>query len=88
MNKERLNYYDSKEEKLNVITHGFGLLMSIVALFFLVKKAINHDTIYSISFVVFGLSLIILYAASTFYHAAKDPKKRYTLNLAIPRKTN
>ena len=81
MNKERLNYYDSKEEKLNVITHGFGLLMSVVALFFLVKKVMNHDTIHIVSFVVFGLSLIILYAASTLYHAAKDPKKRYKLNI-------
>ena len=81
MTKERLNYYDSKEEKLNVITHGFGLLMSIVALFFLVKKVMNHDTIHIVSFIVFGLSLILLYAASTFYHAAKDPKKRYRLNI-------
>ncbi len=81
MSEERLNYYDPIEEKLNVITHGFGLLMSIIALFLLVKKAINYDTISLVSFVVFGLSLIILYAASTFYHASKDPIKRYKLNI-------
>ena len=81
MSEERLNYYDPIEEKLNVITHGFGLLMSIIAMFLLVKKAINHDTISLVSFVVFGLSLIILYAASTFYHASKDPIRRYKLNI-------
>lgn len=81
MSEDRLNYYDPKEEKLNVITHAFGLLMSIIALFFLVKKVIGHDTISIISFVVFGVSLIILYAASTLYHATKDPKKRYRLNI-------
>ena len=41
MNEERLNYYDSKEEKLNVITHGFGLMMSIIALFLLIKTDIT-----------------------------------------------
>ena len=32
-------------------------------------------------FIIYGLSLIILYAASTFYHAAKTPKKRRKLNI-------
>ena len=34
-----------------------------------------------ISIVIFGISLVILYAASTFYHASKDPKIRRKLNI-------
>jgi len=76
MKEKKDNYYDSKEEKLNVITHGFGLLMSIIALFLLMKKAIDYDTIYLVSFIIFGLSLIVLYAASTLFHSSKKEKLR------------
>lgn len=77
------NYtYDPLEEKLNVYTHAFGLLLSIVALFLLINKSISLDTIwYQVSFPVFGVSLIILYAASTFYHNAKNEKTRRKLNI-------
>ena len=33
------------------------------------------------SFIIYGLSLLILYSASTFYHAAKNPKARRRLNI-------
>lgn len=65
-----------------MLTHGFGLLLSIIAFPFLVLKAFNFDGFWKpASFIIYGLSLIILYAASTFYHAAKDPKKRRKLNI-------
>jgi len=80
--KDRLSYYSSKEEKFNVISHGFGLLLSVVALILLILKSLKHqDKIYLITSVIYGLSLIILYAASTFYHASKKPEIRYKLNI-------
>ena len=33
------------------------------------------------SIIIYGASLLILYAASTFYHASKDPKLRRKLNI-------
>ncbi len=38
-----------------------------------------HDLTYALSVAVFGISLIILYGASTLYHSAKDPviRKRW-----------
>ena len=80
---EKLNYaYTSKEEKLNIYTHGLGLLASIIVFPFLVIKALSYNSFWKpISFIIYGLSLIILYAASTFYHAAKNPKKRRKLNI-------
>ena len=80
--KKEVYTYDSFEEKLNVYTHAFGLILSILALFLLITKAISIDSIwYRISFPVFGLSLIILYAASTFYHNAKIESVRRKLNI-------
>ncbi|MDB4098342.1 hemolysin III family protein [Polaribacter sp.] len=80
---EKLNYTYSKiEEKLNIWSHAFGLLLSIIAFPFLVIKSFNFDGFWKpISFIVYGFSLILLYAASTFYHAATVPKKRRMLNI-------
>ncbi|WBX71108.1 PAQR family membrane homeostasis protein TrhA [Tenacibaculum retecalamus] len=80
---ENLNHlYSNTEEKLNVLTHGFGLLLGIIVLPFLVLKSLTYQEFWqTISFVIYGLSLIILYAASTFYHAAKKPKLRRKLNI-------
>lgn len=80
---EKLNHrYSEKEEKLNVFSHGFGLLLSIVAFPFLIVKSLEYNEFWSIvSFYIYGLSLIILYAASTFYHAAKKPRLRRKLNI-------
>lgn len=75
-------FYSPLEEKINVYTHAFGLLLSIIALVFLVVKASLHGTIWHIvSFSVFGSSLIILYTASTCYHNAKALKSRKRLNV-------
>lgn len=80
---EKLNhFYSKKEERLNVISHAFGLLLSLIAFPFLVIKALDYLTfLKQISFIIYGISLLVLYAASTFYHAAKNPKKRRKLNI-------
>lgn len=81
--KENLNHlYPKKEETLNILSHGLGFLLSIVALPFLILKSLNFIGFWKpLSFIIYGLSMIILYAASTFYHAAKNPKKRRRLNI-------
>jgi hemolysin III len=80
---EKLNHeYSDTEEKLNVISHGLGLVLSFIVFPFLIIKCFSFDGFWKpISFIIYGLSLIILYAASTFYHAAKNPKKRRKLNI-------
>lgn len=82
MTNKPINIYEPKEERLNILTHGFGLFFSVIALIFLIIKSLKtHNTTIIISSIIYGLSLIILYAASTFYHAAKNPEKRYKLNI-------
>jgi len=81
--KEEINpQYSKSEEKLNVLTHAFGLLLSIIGLPFLVLKSFHYDGFWKpMSIVIYGASLIVLYAASTFYHASKDLKLRRKLNI-------
>ena len=80
---EELNYiYSKKEEFLNVLSHGFGLVLSLIAFPFLLIKGFAYNGFWRpTSFVIYGLSLILLYAASTFYHAAKNPMIRRKLNI-------
>jgi len=70
------------EEKINIISHATGFILSVVALVLLVTHASLHGDVWHIvSFSIFGASLIILYAASTFYHSAKKPELRKRLKI-------
>ncbi len=74
--------YSASEEKLNIYSHALGLLLSILAFPFLLIKSFTYTHFSaSIAFVIYGVSLIILYAASTFYHASTKPKLRRKLNI-------
>ncbi len=75
-------YYEHKEEQLNVISHAIGLVLSIVALVFLVVYSVKFGTAtHIVSFSIYGTSLIVLYSASTFYHYSKSPILRSRLNI-------
>jgi hemolysin III len=59
------------EELWNVITHGTGAGLSVVALVLLVVFSVIKGTaIHLAASLVFGISLVLLYFASTIYHAA------------------
>ncbi|MBL4605192.1 MAG: hemolysin III family protein [Flavobacteriaceae bacterium] len=81
--KEELVYrYSDKEERLNILTHAFGLLLSSIGLPFLIIKSLDFNGFWKpASLIIYGVSMIILYAASTFYHASKEAKLRRRLNI-------
>ena len=63
------------EKKLNFITHGIGLVLSIIGLFYLVEKSILYPKSFNlISSLVYGISLILMYSSSTIYHYYIDSK--------------
>ncbi|WP_179347828.1 PAQR family membrane homeostasis protein TrhA [Winogradskyella pacifica] len=65
------------EEQLNSWTHGFGALLGIVALVLLIIDADNLKPWSLFSVIVYGLSIIILFLASTFYHAVEGEKRKH-----------
>ena len=80
--KTNIQFYSPTEEKLNIWSHAFGIFLSIIALVLLINKAVQQDNIWMmISFPIFGVSLILLYLASTLYHASKEPQKRFKLKV-------
>lgn len=80
--KINARYYPKLEEKINIITHAIGLLMSVSALTLLVVFASMKGTVWHIvSFSVYGASLVILYFASTVFHLTENQKVRNHLNI-------
>lgn len=78
----KVHFYSNFEEKLNIWSHFIGLLLSVVGLVLLIRRAIDLENTWAIvSFPIFGVSMIILYLASTLYHFSKKPKLRYRLNI-------
>ncbi len=72
----------SVEEFANTITHGFGLVLSVAGLAALVILAgLRGDPILIAGCVVYGISLVVLYAASTVYHVTTLPERKKTLQI-------
>ena len=77
-----MQHYSPLEEKTNIISHAAGFVLGIVALVLMVVRASLYGNAWHIVGVsIFGASLICLYAASTIYHSARDPKIRGRLRV-------
>ena len=71
----QVNNFSFVEEVWHSVTHGIGLLFSIVALSVLVAFAsIKGSAIDIVSVAIYGATLIILYGSSTLYHAITHTK--------------
>lgn len=76
--------YTVREELANSISHGLGVIFGIVALVALLLKAADYgaDKMTYISMSIYGASVIVLFLASTLYHAvAYPPAKRWLKTL-------
>ncbi len=63
-------------ERLNSLTHLVGLGLALSGSAVLITRALQSgDGIKILSFSVFSLSMIILYAASTLFHSTQGPAK-------------
>ena len=70
---QTLTRYSPREELWNCLIHGTGIGLSIAGLVILaVFSAIHGDAWVVVSTVIFGVSMILLYTASTLYHAFQN----------------
>lgn len=71
-----------RDEIANVITHGVGVLLSVGAGAALIAlAAVQAGTREMISVAIFSASLVLLYSASTLYHAARHPETKARLKV-------
>jgi len=69
--------YTLGEEIANGITHGIGTGLSIAGLTVLVVLAVLYgDSWRIVSFSIYGITLVLLYLASTLYHSLQTPRAK------------
>lgn len=65
------------EERLNAWSHGFGAALGVAGLILLIVFLQKQTPFALFSVIVYGLSLIILFLASTVYHATKKDRRKH-----------
>ncbi len=72
--------YSKGEEIASASIHGAGILFGVVALAVLATLATKYGNVWTIVGVcVFGASVVLMYAASTLYHAIPSPRAKILL---------
>lgn len=66
-----------KEELLNAYTHGLGALLGIAGLILLLLKNNSEVPFSTFSVLVYGISIIVLFSASTLYHSVKKERQKH-----------
>ena len=70
-----------REELWNTITHFIGAVLGIIGLTLLILKDTEKSTYSLLSVIIYGLSIIILFSASTAYHYIKNEKYKHTFRI-------
>jgi hemolysin III len=66
------------QELVNAVTHGIGLLLSIVGVIVLIVRSYSQGDAYRVAgCTVFAMTLIAVYAASTLSHTPQRPRLRH-----------
>ncbi len=82
MSAPAVKYYPPLEEKINIGSHALGFVLSVIGLVLLLIEAFSHGSLpQRVAYPIYGVSLLILYAASAIYHAAKQPDRRRKLRV-------
>lgn len=70
------------EELANSLSHGIGLVAAIIATPFLIARAVSHgDAGFIVGASIFAASMILLYAASTLYHALRPGRLKHIFRI-------
>lgn len=73
----KLPFYTRGEEICNMVTHIVGGGLGIVALFFCVIKSVLSGSVWStVSSVVYGASIVLLFTMSSLYHGLVPVKAK------------
>lgn len=69
-------------EVLNAVTHGIGVILSIIGLVSLVQKGLEYGGVLEVaSYAIYGATLILLYLSSTLYHSLTFTKARQVFRI-------
>ena len=69
------------EEKLNAATHAIGAVFGLVGLILLTFYDTRKTDLSLFSVIVYGLSIIVLFTASTLYHSVQDQNRKHLFRI-------
>ncbi|MBO0719889.1 MAG: hemolysin III family protein [Blastocatellia bacterium] len=70
------------EEIANSLTHGIGLILSLAGMAMLIFHAwAKGGQSHIIACSIYGVTLVLVYAASTLYHGVQNPRIKHIFNL-------
>jgi hemolysin III len=76
------DWSERREERLNALTHGFGAVASAVGGAVLVALALRAGDGWEVAGIaVYSAALVLLYSASTLYHAARQQMAKARLRV-------
>ncbi|MFC3194773.1 hemolysin III family protein [Marinicella sediminis] len=82
MTTHLVKHYPPAEERLNIVSHALGLVLSVLGLVLLIGAAVQSaEMVRLAAYLVYGLSMVALYAASTIYHSTQTPHLRKKLRV-------
>jgi hemolysin III len=80
---EHRSCYTRREERIHAVTHGLGLLVSVIGLVVLVSTAWTRGGArHVIGCGIFGISMVLVYGASTIYHSLHEPGSKRIFQVA------
>lgn len=77
MHADFLKNYDAKEENLNIWSHGLGAAFAVLATILMLIKGWSLPFGQWSALLVYGLSMVLLFSASTLYHLAKTQTRHF-----------
>jgi hemolysin III len=74
--------YTPLEEIFNSLTHGIGILISLAGMVLMIVFASRYGNAnHIVSSAIFGLTLVMLYTASTLYHSFRKPMLKHVFKI-------
>ena len=77
MHADLIKNYDPKEENLNVWSHAIGAGLALIASILMLIKGSHLPMLQWLGLWVYGLSMVLLFLASTLYHMSKTEQRRF-----------
>lgn len=69
-----MNY--KEEEYWNTGSHGFGVLLGLIGGAFMIHETRQAEHLQQLAVWIYSFSIVLLFSASTIYHAVADPRKK------------
>jgi len=74
--------YTPLEEIFNSLTHGIWILISLAGMVLMIVFASRYGNVnHIVSCTIFGLTLVMLYTASTLYHSFRKPTLKHVFKI-------